>query len=201
MRARTVSARAVMMRSVRRRPGTYSIVARDPDTLELGVAVQSHWFSVGSVVPWLRPGVGAVATQSIPVPGGGPRALEALGGMGARDALRMLLAADDEPDVRQVAIVDGRGEAAAHTGVGCIPFAGDTSGEGWTCQANMMATEAVWGAMAEAYQGASGQFAERLIVALDAGEAAGGDVRGRQSAAIVVAPPDGEDHERLVDLR
>src|SRR3954447_15304988 len=189
-----------MMRSVRR-PGTYSIVARDPDTLELGVAVQSHWFSVGAVVPWLLPGVGAVATQSIPVPGGGPRLLESLVEMGARDALRMLLAADDEPDVRQVAIVDARGDAAVHTGAGCVPFAGDASGEGWTCQANMMATEAVWGAMAEAYTGASGPFAERLLAALDAGEAAGGDVRGRQSGAIVVAPPDGEDHERLVDLR
>src|SRR5690242_19302228 len=120
-----------MMRSVRRR-GTYSIVARDPDTLELGVAVQSHWFSVGSVVPWLRPGVGAAATQSIPVPGGGPRVLEALGGMGARDALRMLMAADDEPDVRQVAVVDARGDVAVHTGSGCVPFAGDASGDGWT---------------------------------------------------------------------
>src|SRR5947209_19849555 len=88
MRARTALARAVMMRSVRR-PGTYSIVARDPDTLELGVAVQSHWFSVGSVVPWLRPGVGAAAVQSVPVPDGGPRMLELLGGMSARDALRL----------------------------------------------------------------------------------------------------------------
>src|SRR3954468_23910525 len=123
-----------MMRSLRR-PGTYSIVARDPDPLELGVAVQSHWFSVGAVVPWLRPGVGAVATQSIPVPGGGPRALEAMAQMGARDAMRMLLPPDDEPDVRQVAIVDARGEAAAHTGAGCVPFAGDVAGEGWTCQA------------------------------------------------------------------
>src|SRR4051812_16171102 len=189
-----------MMRSVRR-PGTYSIVARDPDTLELGVAVQSHWFSVGSVVPWLRPGAGAVATQSIPVPGGGPRVLEALAGMGARDALRMLIAADDEPDVRQVAIVDARGESAVHTGAGCIPFAGDASGEGWTCQANMMASAEVWGAMAEAYVAASGALAERLLTALDAGEAAGGDVRGRQSAAVVIVPSDGEPHERAVDLR
>src|SRR5436309_1433691 len=136
MRASTRWARTVMM-GVVRRAGTYSIVARDPDTLELGVAVQSHWFSVGSVVPWLRPGVGAVATQSIPVPGGGPRVLEALAGMGARDALRMLIAADDEAEVRQVAVVDARGEVAAHTGAGCIPFAGDTTGEGFSCQANM----------------------------------------------------------------
>src|SRR4051794_35949676 len=190
-----------MMRSVRRRPGTYSIVARDPDTLELGVAVQSHWFSVGSVVPWLRPATGAVATQSIPVPGGGPRVLEALDGMGARDALRLLMASDDEPDVRQVAVVDARGEVAVHTGAGCIPFAGDATGDGFSCQANMMAGETVWGAMAEAFAAAEGQLAERLLAALDAGEAAGGDVRGRQSAAVVVVPPEGEAHERAVDLR
>src|SRR3954468_21564327 len=113
-----------MMRSLRR-PGTYSIVARDPDPLELGVAVQSHWFSVGAVVPWLRPGVGAIATQSIPLPGGGPRALDAMGGVGGGGALRMLIADDDEADVRQVAIVDARGDAAVHTGAGCVPFAGD----------------------------------------------------------------------------
>src|SRR3954447_11652306 len=160
-----------MMRSVRR-PGTYSIVARDPDTLELGVAVQSHWFSVGAVVPWVQPGVGAAATQSIPVPGGGPRLLAALQGMSARDALRQLLAGDAERDVRQVAVVDSRGEAMAHTGAGCIPFAGDAGGEGFSCQANMMATAEVWGAMAEAYRGASGALAERLVAALDAGEAA-----------------------------
>src|SRR3954466_15788652 len=99
-----------------RRLGTYSIVARDPDTLDLGVAVQSHWFSVGSVVPWLRPGVGAVATQSVPVPGGGPRLLEMLEEMGARDAVRMLIAGDEERDVRQVAVVDVHGEAGVHPG-------------------------------------------------------------------------------------
>src|SRR3954453_12257265 len=104
-----------MMGSVRRM-GTYSIVARDPDTLDLGVAVQSHWFSVGSLVPWLRAGVGAVATQSVPVPGGGPRLLEMLEEMAARDALRLLIARDEERDVRQVAIVDVHGEAAVHTG-------------------------------------------------------------------------------------
>ena len=188
------------MRSLRR-PGTYSIVARDPDTLELGVAVQSHWFSVGSVVPWVRPGVGAAAMQSVPVPDGGPRLLEALEEMGARDALRLLLAADEATGMRQVALVDARGEAAAHTGGECIPFAGDASGEGFTCQANMMATPAVWGAMAEAYAGASGPLAERLVTTLEAGEAAGGDVRGRQSAALVVIPREGPAHARSVDLR
>src|SRR5256885_1962894 len=117
MRASTPWARAVMM-GVVRRAGTYSIVARDADTLELGVAVQSHWFSVGSVVPWVRAGVGAVAMQSIPVPGGGPRLLELLGGMDAHDALRMLITGDDERDARQFGLVDARGEAAAHYGRG-----------------------------------------------------------------------------------
>jgi len=184
-----------------RRMGTYSIVARDPGTLDLGVAVQSHWFSVGSVVPWLRAGVGAVATQSVPVPGGGPRVLELLEEMSAQDALRMLVAGDEERDVRQVGVVDARGDAAVHTGAGCIQHAGDASGEGFTCQANMMATPEVWGAMAEAYQAAAGPLAERLVIALEAGEEAGGDVRGRQSAAVVVVPREGEAHVRSVDLR
>jgi uncharacterized Ntn-hydrolase superfamily protein len=189
-----------MMGSLRR-PGTYSIVARDPDTLELGVAVQSHWFSVGSVVPWLRAGVGAVATQSVPVPGGGPRVLDALEGMGARDALRQLVASDDERDLRQLGVVDAHGEAVAHTGAACISHAGDLTGLGYACQANMMATPEVWGAMAEAYEQAAGPLAERLLAALFAGEGAGGDVRGRQSSALVVVPPDGEAHARSVDLR
>jgi len=184
-----------------RRMGTYSIVARDPGTLDLGVAVQSHWFSVGSVVPWLRAGVGAVATQSVPVPGGGPRVLELLGEMSAQDALRMLVAGDEERDLRQVGVVDARGDAAVHTGAGCIQHAGDASGEGFTCQANMMATPEVWGAMAEAYQAAAGPLAERLVIALEAGEEAGGDVRGRQSAAVVVVPREAEAHVRSVDLR
>jgi uncharacterized Ntn-hydrolase superfamily protein len=184
-----------------RRMGTYSIVARDPDTLDLGVAVQSHWFSVGAVVPWLRAGVGAVATQSVPVPGGGPKLLGMLEEMGARDALRLLIAQDDQRDVRQVAIVDVHGDAAVHTGAGCVAHAGDTGGPGFSCQANMMATPDVWGAMAEAYEVAAGSLAERLVIALEAGEAAGGDIRGRQSAAVVVVPHQGEPHERSVDLR
>jgi uncharacterized Ntn-hydrolase superfamily protein len=184
-----------------RRPGTYSIVARDPDTLELGVAVQSHWFSVGAVVPWLRPGVGAVATQSIPLPGGGPRLLDALEGMAAQDALRMAIAGDDQRDMRQIAIVDARGEVAVHTGAGCIAHAGDASGAAFTCQANMMATPEVWGAIAASFEASSGPLAERLVTALEAGEDAGGDVRGRQSAAVVVVPPEGEAHVRAVDLR
>lgn len=184
-----------------RRAGTYSIVARDADTLELGVAVQSHWFSVGSVVPWVRAGVGAVAMQSIPVPGGGPRLLDLLAGMDAHDALRMLVAGDEGRDVRQFGLVDARGEATAHTGAMCVAHAGDVSGPGYTCQANMMATPDVWGAMAAGYESAAGSLAERLVQALEAGEAAGGDVRGRQSAAVVVVPPEGEAHVRSVDLR
>src|SRR5436305_7509987 len=184
-----------------RRMGTYSIVARDPGTLDLGVAVQSHWFSVGSVVPWVRAGVGAVATQSIPVPGGGARLLALLEEMAARDALRLLMADDDERGVRQVGVVDARGEAAAYTGAGCIAHAGDATDAGFTCQANMMASPEVWGAMAAAFEAAPGRLAERLVAALEAGEAAGGDVRGRQSAAVVVVPAQGEAHERSVDLR
>jgi uncharacterized Ntn-hydrolase superfamily protein len=124
-----------------------------------------------------------------------------LGEMGARDALRLLSAGDAERDVRQVAVVDVHGEAAVHTGSSCIGHAGDASGLGYTCQANMMATPHVWGAMAEAYEAGTGSLAERLAIALEAGEGAGGDVRGRQSAALVVVPHQGEAHERSVDLR
>src|SRR3954449_11425986 len=132
------------------RRATYSIVARDPATGELGVAVQSHWFSVGSIVSWAEPGVGAVATQSIAEPAYGPRLLERLrSGQSPRDALDELLAADEHARVRQVAVVDGTGAAAVHTGDGCIPYAGHVEGEGFTAQANMMAGPEVWPAMAE----------------------------------------------------
>src|SRR3954451_5706213 len=184
-----------------RRPGTDPIVARDPDSLELGVAVQSHWFSVGSVVPWLRPGVGAAAVQSIPVPGGGPRVLELLEEMSAQDALRMLVAGDDERDYRQLGVVDAHGGAAVHSGAACIPYAGDASGAGYTCQANIMRTTEVWGAMAKAYEAADRPRAERLVRGRRAGGAAAADVRGRQSAAVVVVPHEGEAHVRSVDLR
>src|SRR6185312_15934791 len=121
------------------RHGTYSIVALDPATGELGVAVQSHWFSVGSLCAWARPGVGAVATQSVVEPAHGPRGLDRLAaGEGASAALAGLLAADELADLRQVGIVDARGGVAVHTGAGCIPEAGDAPGEHWTCQANMM---------------------------------------------------------------
>jgi uncharacterized Ntn-hydrolase superfamily protein len=166
---------------------TYSIVARDPDTGEMGVAVQSHWFSVGSIVSWAEAGVGAIATQSFVDPGYGVRGLAMLReGKAAPEALRVLVEADAQRDGRQVAIVDSRGRVAAHTGSGCIEAAGQHVGANFSVQANMMANDRVWPAMAAAFETASGDLADRMLAALEAGEAAGGDVRGRQSAAIVV---------------
>jgi uncharacterized Ntn-hydrolase superfamily protein len=184
------------------RRGTYSIVARDPNSGELGVAVQSHWFSVGSIVSWAEPGVGAVATQAIADPTYGPRLLARLrAAQGPREALDELLAADEQARFRQVAVVDAAGTVAVHTGDGCIPFAGHVEGESFSAQANMMASEGVWPAMAEAFTAATGALPRRLLAALDAGEAAGGDVRGRQSAALVVVPAEGEAWQRAVELR
>jgi uncharacterized Ntn-hydrolase superfamily protein len=184
------------------RHGTYSIVARDPDTLELGVAVQSHWFSVGSVVPFARAGVGAVAVQSVPDPETGPAVLAALAaGETARDALRRAVAGTDA-GMRQVGIVDALGRTAAWTGSGCIRHAGDADGAGFSAQANMMRSAGVPEAMAEGFTAATGTLAERLLAALQAAEAAGGDVRGRQSAALLVVPGDvAPAHARTVDLR
>jgi uncharacterized Ntn-hydrolase superfamily protein len=186
------------------RRGTYSIVARDPDTLELGVAVQSHWFSVGSVVPYARAGVGAVAVQSVPDPDAGPGILTALAdGEDVRDALRRAIGggATTEAAMRQIGLVSARGGAAVWTGAGCISHAGDVEGVGFATQANMMLREGVPEAMAEGFQAATGPLAERLLVALDAAEAAGGDARGRQSAALLVVPAEGPAHARSVDLR
>jgi uncharacterized Ntn-hydrolase superfamily protein len=184
------------------RRGTYSIVARDPVTGELGVAVQSHWFSVGSIVSWAEPGVGAVATQSIAEPAYGPRALALLrDGASAPDALARLTAADGEAEVRQVAVVDAAGRIGVHTGARCIRHAGNVTGEGFSCQANMMGSPTVWPAMAEAFAAAEGGLAERLLLALEAAEDQGGDVRGRQSAALLVVGAQGEPWQREVDLR
>ncbi|HEY7150724.1 MAG TPA: DUF1028 domain-containing protein [Solirubrobacterales bacterium] len=184
------------------RRGTYSIVARDADSGQLGVAVQSHWFSVGSVVSWAEPGVGAVATQSVAEPAYGPRLLELLrGGDSPSTALQGLLDADDQARFRQVAVVDSAGRVAVHTGEGCIPFAGDAKGEGFSAQANMMASSRVWRAMAETFSSSDGPLARRLLAALRAAEDEGGDVRGRQSAALVVVEPEGEPWERAVELR
>ena len=181
---------------------TYSIVARDSDTGELGVAVQSHWFSVGSIVAWARPGVGAVATQSVAEPAYGPRLLERLAtGELPADALGAELAADEEAEFRQVAVIDGEGRVAVHTGGGCIEAAGETTGDGFSTQANMMASPGVWPAMAAAYEEASGPLERRLLAALEAAEREGGDLRGRQSAALVVVAPEGEPWATKVDLR
>ncbi len=181
---------------------TYSLVAFDPDSGECGVAVQSHWFSVGGLVSWAEPGVGAVATQANVEVAYGPRGLAAMrAGRSAPEALAALVADDPHAVTRQVAMVDARGGVAAHTGSACMPFAGQEVGHHHSCQANIMRNETVWGAMSEAYLGAGGPLADRLLAALDAGEEAGGDLRGKQSAAIVVVPASGESWERLVELR
>jgi len=185
---------------------TYSIVARDPETGELGVAVQSLYFQVGPVVPWAAAGVGAVATQSLVNVALGPLGLELMrGGLAAPQALAAVLAGDCEPEARQCAMVDASGRAAAHTGDRCIPAAGHRTGDGYSCQANLMERPTVWDAMAQAYEGAAGRpFAERLLAALRAAEGEGGDIRGRQSAALllVTGRPTGRSWEdRLMDLR
>jgi uncharacterized Ntn-hydrolase superfamily protein len=187
------------------RLGTYSIVARDPSTGELGAAVQSHWFSVGSVVNKARAGVGAVCTQSLAEPAYAPRLLDRMeAGEAPGPALAAELAADEQREYRQVAAVSATGEVAVHTGLRCMGFAGDVQGEQFSCQANLMSSDRVWGAMAEAFTANSSPptpLARRMFAALEAGEAAGGDVRGRQSAALVVAPAAGESWRLAVDLR
>ncbi len=181
---------------------TYSIVARDPQTGELGVAVQSHWFGVGPLVPWARPGVGAAATQANVRVAYGPEALELLAsGVGAEEALARLTAADPGAAGRQLAIVDAHGGVAAHTGSACMDFAGHVTGDQVSCQANIMANATVWSRMLETFSTAAGPLASRLLAALDAAEAAGGDIRGRQSAALLVVPAAGEWWETNVSLR
>jgi len=184
---------------------TYSIVARDPKTGEMGVAVQSHYFSVGPIVPWAEAGVGAVATQSLVEVSYGPRGLELMReGKSARAALEFLLAKDAGREVRQVAMIDARGEVAAHTGASCIPDAGHVTGEQFSVQANLMANADVWPAMARAYHEAKGDLADRMLAALEAAQQSGGDIRGQQSAAVLVvrAKPSGEAwRDRVFDLR
>ncbi len=184
---------------------TYSIVARDPENGQLGVAVQSHWFAVGTIVTWAEAGVGAVATQSISDPSYGALGLDLMrAGIAAPEALSGLLAADHLREVRQVAMVDARGRVAAHTGRLAIPEAGHLTGDGFSVQANIMERNTVWPAMAEAYQSARGDLADRILAALDAAEAEGGDIRGRQSAAILIvdAASSGRSWiDRAFDLR
>ncbi len=181
---------------------TYSIVARDPSTGELGVAVQSHWFSVGALVTWARPGVGAIATQANVNVAYGPEGLELLqSGHDAASTVARLIGQDPGADGRQLAIVDRTGAVAAHTGSACMPEAGHATGDAVSCQANIMASARVWPDMLSAYESASGPLADRLIDALEAAERAGGDLRGRQSAALVVVPADGEPWQTVVSLR
>lgn len=184
---------------------TFSIVARDPETGDLGVAVQSHYFAVGPVVPWAEPGVGAVATQSLVEIAYGPRGLALMrDGASAKDALKKLLDQDEYREVRQVAMVDAHGDVAVHTGKKCIPSAGDVAGDHFTCEANLMSNDRIWPAMAEAYRKAKGDFPERLLQALEAGQRAGGDIRGQQSAAMVIVKGTRSDKpwaDRILDLR
>jgi uncharacterized Ntn-hydrolase superfamily protein len=187
---------------------TYSIVARDPQTGRFGIAVQSHYLGVGPVVPWLEAGVGAVATQASVNVSFGPIGLELLrAGRAAEAVVAALLASDDHPEVRQLGVVDASGRAAAHTGAECIPACGHLVGDGFTAQGNLLESDTCWPAMAAAYQAAltAGEpLVERLLRAMEAAEAEGGDVRGRQSAAIMVV--DAVVHPapwrgRLMDLR
>jgi uncharacterized Ntn-hydrolase superfamily protein len=196
---------------------TYSVVARDAETGAFGVAVQSHYFSTGAVVPWVESGVGAVATQATCEITYGRLGLERMrAGESASAALAALVAADAGEAVRQVGMVDNTGLAAAHTGRGCVAHAGHRTGDGWTVQANMMLNTTVPDAMAEAYSGTQGDLAARLLATLDAAQAEGGDIRGQQSAALLLSStaPDGhvdagsvlrlhvEDHDRpLAELR
>jgi len=184
---------------------TYSIVARDPETGQLGVGVQTCFFAVGSIVPWARPGIGAVATQAVAEAAYGPRCLDALGeGKDAAAALATAQAADEMSAVRQVGVVGADGTAATLTGEMCIDHAGHVTGDGFSAQGNMLATAEVWGAMAEAYEAATGPLPRRLLTALHAGEAAGGDGRGRMSAALLVVeaePATRPATGTLVDLR
>jgi uncharacterized Ntn-hydrolase superfamily protein len=184
---------------------TFSIVARDPTSGEIGVAVQSHWFSVGSLVTWAEAGVGAVATQALVEVSYGPLGLAMMrAGKSAPEALAALMAADEGREIRQVAMVDAQGQVAVHTGARCIADAGHETGDGFSVQANMMANPEVWPAMAQAYRKTDGDLAERLGAALKAGQAAGGDIRGQQSAAMLIVKSTSTGRpwaDRVMELR
>ncbi|MEJ5262659.1 MAG: DUF1028 domain-containing protein [Ignavibacterium sp.] len=184
---------------------TYSIVARDPNTGEMGVAVQSHWFSVGSIVSWGEAGVGVVATQSFVNPSFGQRGLEMLKqGMTAQEVVDLLIASDEGRDFRQLAIVDAKGNSAAYTGSKCIPEAGHIVGDNYCVQANLMLSNLVWSEMSKAFESSDGPLAERLIAALEAAQYVGGDIRGQQSAAILVVKGQSTGklwEDRYIDLR
>jgi uncharacterized Ntn-hydrolase superfamily protein len=184
---------------------TFSIVARDTVTGDMGVAVESHWFSVGTIVSWGEAGVGVVATQSFVNPSFGPRGLALLKqGLSAKQAVDLLIESDNGRDFRQLSILDSKGNVATYTGQKCIDDAGQIIGNNYSVQANMMINNKVWGAMSKAFEHSKGQLAERLLAALEAAQKAGGDIRGKQSAAILIvrAKPTGNIWEdRLVDIR
>lgn len=170
---------------------TYSIVARDPETGQLGVAVQTHQMCVGSIVPWLLPGIGALATQSLANITFGPMAMTMLKeGIPTPRVIDALVASDPDAHRRQVAVVDAKGQAAAWTGNGCIPEASHQTGEGYSVQANMMTHATVVQAMAAAYERTTDDLAYRMLAALSAAQAEGGDIRGMQSAALKIVPGD-----------
>ncbi|MEE9431032.1 MAG: DUF1028 domain-containing protein [Melioribacteraceae bacterium] len=184
---------------------TYSIVARDSATGEMGVAVQSHWFSVGTLVSWGEAGVGVVATQSFINPSFGLRGLALLKiGLPPQEVIDSLIATDEGRDVRQLAILYVHGRAAAYTGKNCIQDAGHLVGTNFSVQANLMKTNKVWPAMATAFENSKGRLAERLLKTMEAAQAEGGDIRGKQSAAILVVKGESTGKvwaDRLVDLR
>ncbi len=184
---------------------TYSIVARDSITGEIGVAVQSHWFNVGAIVGWGEAGVGVVATQSFVNPSFGLRGLDLLKqGKSPQEALDELIKSDEGRDVRQVAILDVKGRVATWTGKKCIDAAGHVNGENFSCQANLMLNDKVWGAMEKAFKETKAPLAERLIASLEAAQEVGGDIRGKQSASIMVwkGTSTGKPWEdKLIDLR
>jgi uncharacterized Ntn-hydrolase superfamily protein len=184
---------------------TYSIIARDPETGEMGVAVQSHWFSVGSIVSWGEAGVGVVATQSFVNPAFGPDGIELLkSGMTAEQVVDKLIAEDEGRDVRQLAILDVNGNVKSYTGKNCIPGAGNIIGRNYSVQANLMLNDKVPSVMSKAFEESKGPLAERLMAALFAAESVGGDIRGKQSAAILVVKGKSTGkvwEDRLIDLR
>lgn len=184
---------------------TYSIVARDPSTGELGIALQSRYFAAGRHVPWIEAGVGVIASQGFANPLYGHEGLRLLRqGLEPRAILDRLLRDDPGQGQRQVAILDGQGRAAVHTGAGCVAAAGHLIGTDCSAQANMMARDTVWPAMVRAYESAPGEMADRLLAAMDAAEAEGGDVRGKQAAALITVSGKPSGIARLdhtIDLR
>lgn len=182
---------------------TYSIVARDPDSGRFGIAIQTCWPFVGAGCPWVESGVGAVVTQSFTEVAHGPNGLDRLrAGRSAGETLAELLAADDGREIRQVGIVDAAGRAVAHTGSRCVEAAGATTADGVSVQANMMERPTVWPAMIAAWSSSRGSFAARLLAALRAAEGEGGDIRGRQSAVLVISgPPGAPGWQRDLDVR